>query len=170
MKTLQTEVLSEKKLFTNLKIVCDFFLPRKTWVVHKRFREVGAFLSVLRRFSLPCSYVGAWECWCWLFVKIEARSTCDWLRLQPGLKLIFFEVPNIEVFSSNSSPGNFGRHLPFSVGFALSLGRFQVLMSSHASALRKSLALLPGSIWILRKKKSAGDPGHVWGAFASCRS
>lgn len=28
MKTLQTEVLSDKKRFTNLKIVSDFFAPK----------------------------------------------------------------------------------------------------------------------------------------------
>lgn len=50
-----------------------------------------SFTGGLESFSLPCSYVGAWECWCWLFVKIEARSTCDWLRLQPGLKLNFLK-------------------------------------------------------------------------------
>ncbi len=53
-----------------------FFCPEKH-ESFRRFREVGAFLSGLRRFSFPCSYVGAWDCWCWLLIKIEARSTCE---------------------------------------------------------------------------------------------
>lgn len=31
--------------------------------------------------------------------------------LVQSLKLNLFEVSNVEIFASNSSPGNFGRHL-----------------------------------------------------------